>query len=185
MAKMICPWWLGYFLVIPLRRLRQDPAMILRPFVLEGMVVLEAGCGMGFFTLDLARLVGLSGKVIAVDIQEKMLAGLRRRAAKASLASRIETRLTTAGTFMIDDLVGRVDFVLAFAVVHELSDQNLFFREMHRALREGGKVLVAEPKGHVGAAAFRESMDAAGRVGFRLADGPAINGCRSMVLERI
>ncbi len=185
MANMICPWWLGYFLVNPLRRLRQDPATILKSFVSEGMLVLEPGCGMGFFTLDLARLAGLPGKVIAVDIQDKMLAGLRRRAAKAGLASRIDTRLTTAGTFMIDDLAGSIDFVLAFAVIHELPDQSHFFREMHRALRTGGKVLVAEPKGHVRAAAFRESMNAASRAGFRLAEGPAIKGSRSMVLERI
>ncbi|MGD0167270.1 MAG: methyltransferase domain-containing protein [Gaiellaceae bacterium] len=40
-----------------------------RPFVTDGMTVLEPDCGMGFLTLDLARLVGDQGKVVVVDIQ--------------------------------------------------------------------------------------------------------------------
>jgi ubiquinone/menaquinone biosynthesis C-methylase UbiE len=185
MAKMICPWWLGYFLVNPVRRLRQDPAAILKPFVSEGMLVLEPGCGMGFFTLELARLAGPRGRVVAVDIQGKMLAGLRRRAVKAGLADRIDARLATPGSFLLDDLAGRADFALAFAVVHELPDQDSFFSEMHRALRAGGKILVAEPKVHVRLAEFRESMNAATRLGFRLLPEPAIRASRSAVLERL
>lgn len=77
MAKHVCPWWLGYWLVSPLRRLWEHPVRMLGPFVREGMLVLEPGCGMGFFTLDLARMVGPRGRVVAVDVQERMLAGSR------------------------------------------------------------------------------------------------------------
>jgi ubiquinone/menaquinone biosynthesis C-methylase UbiE len=184
MARRICPWWLGYFLVNPLRRFRQNPATILGPFVSEGMLVLEPGCGMGFFTLELARRVGPQGKVVAADIQGKMLAGLRRRACKAGLADRIEARLVTPGRFMIDDLADRVDFVFAFAVVHELPDPKHFYLEMHRALRIGGKLLVAEPRGHVNSAEFQSSLNMASLLGFKLSDEPVISGSRSMVLER-
>ena len=184
MAQMVCPWWLGYFLVNPIRRLRQDPATILRPFVSEGMLVLEPGSGMGFFTLDLARLVGSRGKIIAVDVQEKMLAGLRRRAAKAGLGDWIETRRASHDKLMLDDLAGRVDFALAFAVIHELPDQERFFVEMYRALRAGGKMLAAEPKMHVKLAAFESSMKLASRAGFRVLEGPPLAGSRSAVLER-
>jgi predicted O-methyltransferase YrrM len=59
------------------------------------MTVLEPGPGMGFFTLDLARLAGRQGRVIAVDIQPRMIAGLQRRAAKAGLADTIDARVTT------------------------------------------------------------------------------------------
>ncbi len=185
MAKRICPWWLGYFLVSPLRRLMHNPKTILQPFVSEGMLVLEPGCGMGYFTLELARLAGQCGRVVAVDVQEKMLAGLRRRAAKAGVADRIEARLAASGSLMLDDLAGRADFALAFAVVHELPDAGLFYSEMHRALRAGGKLLVAEPKGHVTLVAFRASMEAACRLGFRQSDGPPIRGSWSAVLERV
>lgn len=47
MAKHVCPWWLGYLLASPLRRLLQDPAAIITPFVRDGMTVLEPGPGMG------------------------------------------------------------------------------------------------------------------------------------------
>jgi tRNA A58 N-methylase Trm61 len=50
-------------LVNPLRRLVHAPLALLRPYVKEGMTVLEPGPGMGFFTLDLARLVGPTGRV--------------------------------------------------------------------------------------------------------------------------
>jgi SAM-dependent methyltransferase len=75
-----CPWWFGYFLLSPIRRFVQKPTRILRPFVRTGMLVVEPGCGMGFFTLDLVRMVGPQRRVVAADLQEKMLAGLRRRA---------------------------------------------------------------------------------------------------------
>ncbi len=185
MAKRICPWWLGYFLLNPLRRLMHDPKKILQPFVSEGMLVLEPGCGMGYFTLELARLAGRRGRVVAVDVQEKMLAGLRRRAGKAGVADRIEARLAAPGSLMLDDLAGRADFALAFAVVHELPDAGLFYSEMHRALRVGGKLLVAEPKGHVTLVAFRASMEAACRLGFRQSEGSPIRGSWSAVLERL
>ncbi|MDP2215825.1 MAG: class I SAM-dependent methyltransferase [Methanolobus sp.] len=53
-----------------IRRWLQNPQKILRPYVKEGMVVLEVGCGPGFFTLDIARMV-------AVDLQEGMLQKVR------------------------------------------------------------------------------------------------------------
>ena len=55
MAHRVCPWWLGYLLASPLRRLMANPRKLLAPYVHEGMTVLEPGPGMGFFTLELAR----------------------------------------------------------------------------------------------------------------------------------
>jgi ubiquinone/menaquinone biosynthesis C-methylase UbiE len=71
MKHGVCPWWLGYWLISPVRRLGQNPHDILLPYVREGMTVLEPGPGMGFFTIELARLVGASGKVVAVDVQPR------------------------------------------------------------------------------------------------------------------
>ena len=80
MPHAVCPWRIGYLLASPLRRLLHDPAKILAPYVREGMTVLEPGPGMGFFTLELARRVGASGRVVAVDIQPRMLDRLKRPA---------------------------------------------------------------------------------------------------------
>jgi ubiquinone/menaquinone biosynthesis C-methylase UbiE len=184
MAHMICPWWLGYFLVSPLRRLMQDPKTILQPFVADGMVVIEPGCGMGFFTIEMARLAGPRGRIVAVDVQPKMLAGLKRRARKAGVADRIDTRLADPDRLNVDDLSGKVDFALVFAVVHELPDEGRFFAELHRTLRPGGKILVAEPLGHVTPAEFHASMEAATRLGFRRTDGPIIRRSHTALLER-
>jgi ubiquinone/menaquinone biosynthesis C-methylase UbiE len=176
----VCPWWLGPILASPLRKLVQDPAVILGPHVREGMTVLEPGPGMGFFTLEAARRVGEGGRVVAVDLEPRMLAGLRRRAAKAGLEGRIETRTARRESLGVDDLAGRVDLALAFLVVHELPDQGRFFSELRAALAPGGKVLVIEPRGHVAPASFEASMAAAARAGLRRTPEPGPRVWRSL-----
>jgi SAM-dependent methyltransferase len=179
----VCPWWLGYFLASPLRRLRQDPRAILSPHVREGMTVLEPGPGMGFFTLELARLVGERGRVIAIDVQPRMLAGLERRAGRAGLGGRIETRLVEDERLPLSGFHGQVDFALAFAVVHELPDQERFFADLAQALRAGGRVLVSEPAGHVSTQAFERTLALAFAAGLGLEGRPSIPSSRSALLE--
>ncbi len=184
MARCVCPWWLGYFLLGPVRRWFQDPARILREHVKPGMTVLEPGPGMGFFTLELARLVGASGRVVAVDVQQRMLSALRRRAARRALAGRIETRLAGDAGLGIEDLAGRVDFALLFAMVHEVDDQARFFAEIGAALKSGGTVLLAEPRGHVRAPAFAAELELAAAQGLAVVGRPAIAASHAAVLTR-
>ena len=54
----VCPWWMGYLLCCPLRRLLENPEKILGPHVHPGMKVVEPGCGMGFFSLARSWLAG-------------------------------------------------------------------------------------------------------------------------------
>jgi SAM-dependent methyltransferase len=147
------------------------------------MIVLEPGPGMGFFTLELARLVGPRGRVIAVDVQARMLAGLKRRAAKAGLLSRIDARLAAPDSLGIADL-SQVDFVLAFAVVHELAAPESFFVEAARALKPGGMLLLAEPTGHVKAASFEQEMQVAARAGLPATAHPCIRRCHAALLAK-
>ena len=95
MAKHVCPRWLGYFLLCPLRRLGQKPEKILAPFVSEGMTALDIGPGMGYFSLPMAQMVGPGGKVLCVDVQEKMLRSLGSRAAR--LVPRVRESLAGLG----------------------------------------------------------------------------------------
>jgi len=173
MANHVCPWWLGYLLACPLRRFLQDPGKILAPYVHEGMTVLEPGPGMGFFTLELARRVGPSGHVIAVDVQPKMLAGLNRRLARAALLERVDARLARPDSLGIDDLAGKVDFILAAAVVHELPAAAPFFAEAAKAAKPGATMLFVEPAGHVKEAQLQEELSAAAEAGFVVANHPA------------
>jgi SAM-dependent methyltransferase len=183
MAHYVCPWWIGYLLVSPLRRLLQDPATLLAPYVREGMTVLEPGPGMGFFTLEAARRVGPRGRVVAVDLQPRMLAALRRRAARAGLAERIETRQVSEDSLGVADLAGKVDVALALLMVHEVPDSGRLFEELRATLAPGGRVLVVEPRGHVKAADFEASLDAAARAGLRRAPGPEVWRSFTAVLE--
>lgn len=182
MSCEVCPWWLGYLLAAPWRKLWHDPRTILRPFLAEGMTVLEPGPGMGFFTLDVARLVGPTGRVVAVDIQPRMLEALRRRARKAGLLERIDARLARGDGMGIDDLEGRVDFVLAFAVVHELPNAGRFFAEAHRALKPGGRLLLSEPRLHVSEKAFGATLKSAQDAGFEAQDRIEIPLARSVIV---
>jgi ubiquinone/menaquinone biosynthesis C-methylase UbiE len=179
-----CPWWFGYFLLNPLRRLAQRPTRVLGPFVRPGMLVLEPGCGMGFFTLDLARMVGPTGRVVAIDVQERMLAGLRRRAVRAGLEGAIDVRLAQPHRLGIDDLAGRVDFVLAFWLVHELEAPAGFFAEIAVALGPDGAMLVVEPPLHVSRTEFEASLSVAERAGLRVSLRPRIHGNKAALLSK-
>jgi len=182
---MVCPWWIGFLLASPLRRwLQGDPGNLLAPYVRPGMLVLEPGPGMGFFTLEIARLVGAKGRVIAVDIQPKMLAALRRRANNAGFGERIGTRLAAPESLGVADLAGCVDFVLAFAMVHEMPSAARFFAETAAAAKNGATMLLAEPSGHVKEAAFEGELAEAAKAGFALVERISIRRSRAAMLRR-
>jgi SAM-dependent methyltransferase len=184
MPHSVCPWWMGYFLVSPLRRLRQDPGAMAGHLVRPGMRILEPGPGMGFFTLELARLSGADGHVFAVDVQPRMLARLSVRARRAGLTSRISARLAKDASLGVGDLRDSIDLVWAFAVVHEVPDSRVFFAECFSALKHRGTLLVAEPAEHVGTKGFSASMDVARHVGFTVRPGPIFAGSLTALLVR-
>ncbi|MEW9124967.1 MAG: class I SAM-dependent methyltransferase [Thermotaleaceae bacterium] len=184
MSNRVCPWWLGYFLLNPLRGIIQSPEKILREYIGKEMKVLDIGCGMGYFTLPIARILDDNGRVIAVDLQQKMLQSLNKRAKQANLLNKIEARLCTQNSLKIDDLSGEIDFVLAFAVVHEIPDKEQFFNEVDRVLRRGGMLLIAEPKGHVKEEEFNDSIGLAQSKGFYIVDRPKIGRSLSVVLKK-
>jgi ubiquinone/menaquinone biosynthesis C-methylase UbiE len=184
MAHRVCPWWLGYLLVTPLRRWVHNPGAIVGPFVSQGMTVLELGPGIGFFTLELARRVGPAGRVIAIDVQPKMLDALVRRAKKAGLADRIEARPPAGDGLGIHAYDGRGDFALAFAVVHEVPKPEVLFMDICQALKAGAKLLIAEPAGHVRADAFAATLRLAKESGFELESRPVIWRSHTAVLVR-
>lgn len=185
MSKRVCPWWLGYFLASPVRRwISDDPRKLLTPYVRDGMTVLEPGPGMGFFTIPLAELVGASGRVIAVDLQAKMIAGLKRRVAKAGMADRVETRVVSAYSLAIADLAGGVDFILAFALVHEMPSSSHFFQEVGAATKSGAKLLLAEPAGHVKEPEFDSELNDAAQAGFIVVDRPSVKRSHAALLRK-
>ena len=85
----VCPWWLAYTFDNPVRKLIHNPRRIFGDHIKEGMTVMDVGCGMGYFSIGMAKLVGAAGKVIAVDLQQKMLDVMHRRARRSGVADRI------------------------------------------------------------------------------------------------
>lgn len=165
--RKVCPMWVGYtFLLNPLRRIMESPIKILGPYVKPGMTVLETGCALGYFSLPLARMVGSKGKVVAVDVQQRMLDGLARRASRAGLAERLDLRLASAKSQNIADLGETVDFACAIHMVHEVPSAELFFKEVGEVARPGAKLLFKEPKGHVPRERFFECIGFAESAGF-------------------
>ena len=184
MSHRVCPVWIGYLLASPLRKLFQDPIKILAPHIKEGMVVLDVGCAMGFFSLPLATLVGASGKVISLDMQEKMLAVLRTRALKKGVADRIDVRCCQAQSLGLSDLTEKIDFALTFAMVHEVPDPGRLLEEIHASLRPGGQLLVAEPTGHVSSNDFETTLTLAQKIGFTIAATPPIRRSLTALLQK-
>ncbi|MDD1678284.1 MAG: class I SAM-dependent methyltransferase [Methanomicrobiales archaeon] len=140
----VCPYFPGvdWFLDNPFRRFFLNPDQLLGSLVREGMTVIDLGCGPGMFTLAMAERVGERGQVIAVDLQQGMLDLVKKKAKRKGLAPRIRLHRNTADSI---GLAVQADFILSVYMVHEVSNQELFFREVHGLLAPEGRYLVKEP----------------------------------------
>ena len=183
MPENICPVWVGYLLSNPLRKLIQNPDTILSPFIKPGMMVADIGCAMGFFSIPMGQMVGHGGKVICLDVQEKMLARLEKKAKDKKLNQRMDYRLCQANRLELEE--NEVDFICAFAVVHEVPDPSLFFQQAASALKPGGKLLLCEPLGHVSRANFDEELSLAKTWGLGVIERPEIQKSHAAVLQQI
>ena len=180
----VCPWWMGYLLCCPIRRLWENPEKILGPHVHPGMKVVEPGCGMGFFSLPLARMVGHEGRVICVDIQQPMIHRLLKRARKAGLDDRVEARVCPDSDLGLQQWEGETDLVTAIHVIHEVPDAEAFFTQAHAVLKPEGRLLVLEPKGHVTSEAFQLTLERARRAGFGDLEAPRLRGERTALMKK-
>jgi ubiquinone/menaquinone biosynthesis C-methylase UbiE len=163
----------------------QDPDEIVKPYVEEGMSVLDVGCGMGFFSLPLAKLVGEKGSVVCIDLQEKMIKGLVARAKKAGLTDRIDARVRSQSSLGVSDLAGKIDFALVFALVHEVPDKGNLFSEIHRTMKPAGKLLLAEPSGHVSKQDFERTVSLAQSARFEVIGDLEIRRSHAVLLRAL
>lgn len=176
----VCPWWLMYFFDHRLRQLFQPTRSVIEPLVASGYSCLDVGCGMGYFTIPLAQLVGPTGHVTGVDLQPKMLEGAAKRAKRERLVDRISLRLSTDADWAIP---GRYDFVLAFWMLHEVPDRKAFLATIRKVLKTSGRFLLVEPRLHVGERQWQDSLDLAQAVGFGSVTPRAIKLSRAAILQ--
>lgn len=178
----VCPVELANSLDSKIRRWLQNPRKILSPYIREGMTVLDIGCGPGFFSIELAQMVGKSGQVIAADLQEGMLQKLSSRIKGTGLEERIKLEKCEKDKINISE---EVDFILAFYMVHEVPDKNSFFKELSNILKERGQVLIVEPKlFHVSRKEFELTIAQAENNGFQTYPCPQLPFSWSAILRK-
>ncbi|MFH0978016.1 MAG: arsenite methyltransferase [Candidatus Woesearchaeota archaeon] len=107
----------------------------------EGMVVLDLGSGAGFDCFLAAKKVGKKGKVIGVDMTEKMIKKARENAKKYGL-NNVEFRLGDIEELPVDD--NSIDIIISNCVINLSPDKAKVFGEAFRVLRKGGKLLVSD-----------------------------------------
>lgn len=176
----VCPWWFIWTFDNPLRWKIHDPEKIFSGLVKPGDTVLDVGCGAGYFSIGLARLVGVTGRVNAADLQQGMLAKVGNRAEKFNLHT-IELHQCQPDSIGLNE---QVDAINAFWMAHEVPNQRAFLAELHSLLKPGGILLVAEPKGHVSPKAFERLVSTATEIGFFVESKEGISFSRAVVCRK-
>jgi len=177
----ICPAESAGMLDNSFRKLIHNPQKILKPYIKAGMTVLDVGCGPGFFSIEIAKMLNGSGKVIAADIQEKMLDKIREKIKGTNLEQAVELHKSD---FENIGIVEKVDFVLASWMVHEVRNQEKFFEELASILKPNGLILIIEPKLHVSKTEFKRMMDKIKECGFRIIESPNVFFSRAIVVSK-
>ncbi len=178
--KRVCPVESAGGLDNRIRRLLQNPQKILKPYIKDGMTVLDLGCGPGFFSVAAAEMVGPTGKVIAADLQEGMLQKLRNKIKETRIEKRIVLHKCEGSKIGVSD---KVDFLLAFYMVHEVPNQEILFREIRSILKPNGKGFIVEPKFHVSNRAFEETKEVIKKLGFAIIDQPKLLMSRAIIIR--
>jgi len=175
----VCPAEYAGGLDNSFRRWLQNPEKILKPYINKGMTVLDLGCGPGVFTVEIAKMVQESGKVIAADLQAGMLEIIAGKIKGTSLQKRIELHKCEKDSLGITE---KTDFILAFWMVHEVPDHERLFDELKTILKPGGKLYIIEPKIHVNRTAYDKMIKGVIKAGFEIIDRPKVFFSRSLLL---
>ena len=176
----VCPVERAGSLDNRIRRWLQNPQKILGPYIKEGMTVLDIGCGPGFFSIEIAQMVGDSGRVIASDLQEGMLEKLRDKIKGTELDKRITLHKCEENKIGVSD---EIDFVLLFYTVHEVPNKEALFNEIRTILKPNGQVLIVEPPFHVSKSDFEETIEKALNAGFTFVERPKVLFSKTAVLK--
>ena len=176
--KIVCPWWLCFTFDNPLRKLLHNPEIILASYLRPGHRVIDIGSGMGYFTIPIAKLVGHSGHVTAIDIQTEMLSVLISRSRKNQVSDRIKTHLASPESIGNHE---KADFILAFWMVHEVANQRRLLTEICNLLKPQGLFLLVEPIVHVPKRLFLRTIQIADELGLIVKENPRIRISHSTV----
>ena len=144
-GREIAPYMTYHGATWLVRKERQDEenctALLKSLDIKPGQTVCDMGCGNGFYTLKMAKLVGEKGRVLAVDIQPEMLSLLDKQIKRRHLDN-IEPILSTPIDPRLPE--GKVDLILIVDVYHEFSYPEHMLRAMRKSLKPTGRIALAE-----------------------------------------
>jgi ubiquinone/menaquinone biosynthesis C-methylase UbiE len=160
----------------------QNPKKIVGEYVSAGDVVVDIGCGPGFFSIDMAQMVGPEGCVVAVDLQREMLEKTRIHAKAKGLEDRI--MLHQCGQHELALGAIQADFILCYYMVHETPDPPAFFSQVAAHLKPTGRLLIVEPSFHVSKKKFKAIELSAINAGLAINARPHKKGGPSLLLSR-
>jgi ubiquinone/menaquinone biosynthesis C-methylase UbiE len=139
---MVYPVKIAGLLDSKIRRLLHNPNKILEPYIHKNITALDIGCGPGVFSIEIAKLLEGTGKVISVDMQDGMLDIIRGKIAGKSIEKTIELHKCTQDSISVKE---NVDFVLMFYMVHEVPDKERLINEVLPLLNKNGLIMIVEP----------------------------------------
>ena len=162
------------------RKLVQNPEKIVKKYIQSGMTILDLGCGTGYFTTEIARLLGESGKIIAVDVQDGMLDILRKKIENSELKHNIQIHKSKENSLELSE---KFDFVFAFYVFHEMRYWENIIPELKVIVKPGAKILIAEQKFHVPRKTFNTFIQKMEDIGFEVCERPKIFLSRAVIMQ--
>lgn len=177
----VCPSRFSFMLDNFVRRMFQRPEKIVGEYIRQGDTIVDLGCGPGFFTIDMAKLAGPSGKVYAVDLQTAMLEKVEKKAERRNLSDRIVCHQCS------EDQIGlgiKADFILAFYMVHEVPDAAAYLAQIRDMMKKDARLLVVEPKMHVSKESFDKMLSTAASQGLVLCGQPEKKGGFSALFRK-
>jgi len=139
---MVCPMSVAGILDSKFRRLFHNPNKILKPYIIKNITALDIGCGPGVFSIEIAKLMEGTGKVISVDMQDGMLEIIKNKISGEYFENNIVLHKCTQTSINVKE---NVDFVLMFYMVHEVPNKENLFNEVLPLINKNGLLMIVEP----------------------------------------
>lgn len=128
------------------RKLLPPEAVIEKIELNEGQKVVDIGCGIGYFTFPMARVVGENGFVYGVDISEEMINEAKRRYSSMEIVSLNNIKFIQSKENIVPLENDIADVVFMANVFHELDEPDNLLKEIKRILKQNGKLVIVEWK---------------------------------------